>query len=234
MSDFVTHDLPVESAEGEEPLLIDANAGFYEAQPRGKSYVYVERYVQKKIFFEPLVEGTESSIRPETYLIKTTNYQDIGGGLVMFDRHYARVPDPWFDYQVVALTLAFTGGFTEGTVTINPQFDQGIKRNTSTLAKVTRRYYLESNLPTNLNFNAPQVSKPVDAVRETVVISGIIITRVVSYNPTTFIDEVIREDSVSIYQGNIYEVATFTGSFAWKGNQLVPAEFPEEVEEEEE
>jgi hypothetical protein len=223
MSDFVTHDLPVESAEGEEPLLIDANAGFYEAQPRGKSYVYVERYVQKKIFFEPLVEGTESSIRPETYLIKTTNYQDIGGGLVMFDRHYAQIPLAWFDYQVVGITTSFFRSLTT-TLTINPRFIGGSQQNTSLLAKVTRKYYLEKDLPIDLNINAPEEKRVLTPITETVNVGGIIIVREIGFEPVDFINIIVREDDVGIYQGNIYEVATFTGTFRFTGqfDQLEP------------
>jgi hypothetical protein len=221
----VTNDLPVDSAEGEEPLLIDANAGFYEAQPRGKSYVFVERYVQNKTFFAPLPEGTESSIRPKTYLIKTTNYQDMGGGLVMFDRHYAQIPLAWFDYQVVNITTAFRGGFA-GRITINPAFTHGVERNRSVLAQVTRRYYLESQIPLNLNLNAPEINRDVIAIIETTIVDGIRITQVVGYQPASFQNVVLREDDVSIYQGNIYEVATFTGNFNWNGNDFVPAEFP--------
>jgi hypothetical protein len=188
----VTNDLPVDSAEGEEPLLIDANAGFYEAQPRGKSYVFVERYVQKKVFFEPLPEGTESSIRPKTYLIKTTNYQDIGGGLVMFDRHYAQIPLEWFDYQVIAVTTAWVGGLLDSFYYVNPNFSGGVQRNTSVLAKATRRYYLEANLPTLLNINVPQQT-----------------TLGPFKGSVTFNNILVREDDVSIYQGNIYQVTTF-------------------------
>jgi hypothetical protein len=193
MSNFVTHDLPIESAEGEEPLLIDANAGFYEAQPRCKSYVFVERYVQKKTFFEPLPEGTESSIRPETYLIKTTNYQDIGGGLIMFDRHYARIPLDWFDFQVVSVTTAVDKGLLDATYIVNPFSGSG--RNTSVLAKATRRYYLESNLPTDLVINIPQFSQ-IGTVTGSIDFPSI----------------TVREDDVSIYQGNIYQVTSFNAT----------------------
>jgi hypothetical protein len=195
MSDLINYDLPIESADGEEPLLIDANAGFYETQPRGKSYVYVERYVQKKVFFAPLPEGTESSIRPETYLVKTTNYQDMGGGLVMFDRHYAQIPQSWFDYQVVAISTAWVGGLLDARYYLNPNFSGGFQRNTSVLAKVTRKYYLESNIPSDLTLTAPTLEQLGS-------FSGSV----------TFSDAIVREDDVSIYLGNIYEVAEFTAT----------------------
>ena len=193
MSDLINYDLPVESAEGEEPLLIDANAGFYETQPRGKSYVYIERYVQKKVFFTPLPEGTESSIRPQTYLVKTTNYQEMGGGLVMFDRHYAQIPQSWFDYQVVAISTAWIGRLgNNADYHVNPNFSGGFQRNTSVLAKVTRKYYLEKDIPANINLEAPNLFQ----------IGGF--SAIV-----TFTNVIVREDDVSIYLGNIYEVAEF-------------------------
>lgn len=195
MSDLINYDLPIESADGEEPLLIDGNAGFYEAQPRGKSYVYIERYVQKKVFFTPLLEGTESSIRPKTYLVKTTNYQDMGGGLVMFDRHYAQIPESWFDYQVVAVSTAWVGGLLDALYYVNPNISGGFDRNTSILAKVTRNYYLESELPSILNLEAPTYFLPGG-------FSGFQI----------FPNIIVREDDVGIYLGKIYEVAEFTGT----------------------
>jgi hypothetical protein len=195
----VTNDLPTNSAGGEQPLLIDGNAGFYETQPRGKSYVFVERYVQNKDFFAPLPEGTASSIRRETYLIKTTNYQDMGGGLVMFDRHYAQIPLVWFDYQVVAVTTTIERGLTTATYYINPSFSGGFQRTVSVLAKATRKYYLEENIPTNLNFTAPEQSRPGSFTGE-----------------EEFQNIILREDDVSIYQGNIYQVTTFEGSVTVK------------------
>lgn len=214
MSDLINYDLPVESAEGEEPLLIDANAGFYETQPRGKSYVYVERYVQKKVFFTPLPEGTESSIRPETYLVKTTNYQEMGGGLVMFDRHYAQIPQSWFDYQVVAISTAWVGLLLSAEYHVNPNFSGGFQRNTSVLAKVTRKYYLEKDIPASINLEAPNLFQ-IGGFRATV----------------TFTNVIVREDDVSIYLGNIYEVATFTGTVTVSQaiqTQPVPPPPPEE------
>jgi hypothetical protein len=119
----------------------------------------------------------------------------MGGGLVMFDRHYARIPVEWFDYQVVAVTTTIERGLTTATYYVNPSFSGGSQRTVSVLAKATRKYYLEENIPTNLNFTAPQQS------------------RLGSFSgEEEFQNIILREDDVSIYQGNIYQVTTFEGS----------------------
>ena len=100
--------MPAIAGDGNEPLLLDANAGFFEAQKRGEAYVYVERYAIKKTAYQPLPIGTPSDIRSDAYLVKETNYRDVGGGFVTFDRQFAVVPNSWFDYQQIGVSVGIS------------------------------------------------------------------------------------------------------------------------------
>lgn len=192
MSKQPTYDLPPASSNGSQPLLLDANAGNYSTLPNGGGIVFIERYAIRKPFVRRQAINTTSNIRPETYLVKETNYTDVGGGWFEFERHYAEVPASWFDFQLVAVTTAWFGGVLVADYVVNPQFSGGFQRTTSVLAKVTRNYYLKENIPTNLNLNAPQLLQ----------IGGFSDSR-------TFVDAIVRADDVSVYLGQIYEVASF-------------------------
>mgnify|MGYP003331757412 CR=1 FL=1 len=204
-------DLPIEAADGEVPLLLDANAGFYEAREKGNAYVYVEKYAINKNNYIPLKIGTANEQRPKTYLVKETNYTDIGGGFISFERHYAVVPDSWFDYQVVSYkvvknTIAqsifgqddvIIGSETlindaESTISGNEYvFRVDLNTQNTVLAKAIRKYYLEKDLSSaDLQINNRQIS-----FRGSPFIGGSLFRLV--------------PDNVQVYLGDIYEVTSF-------------------------
>lgn len=216
-------DLPFLAGNGEVPLLLDANAGFYEGQKEGQSYVYVERYAVKKTAYEPLPLGTQSEQRPDAYLVKETNYSNIGGGFITIDRHYAikpgfldqeepippgeLAPIAWFDLEAITYTRQERGaiGFPDPfQITINIESyrfpDDGnlsflvIDQKTNTvLARAARRYYRTEEL---------EALEDADNLN--------LVPRFYSFAPgTTLIQVPIAADRVRIYQGDIYEVTSF-------------------------
>lgn len=174
-------------------ILLDANARFYQAQPQGNAYVYVEKYAARKGDFTPAAIGTSADNR-DAYLVKETNYKDIGGGLVTFERHFAVIPNEWFSYeQVTYIKQGRHDWFGENPQTVyNPdEIDDGFSdfieyTNTLTrLANATRTYYLEGQF----NENDVQLETP-----------GHI-------NPSGNIK--IRPDSVRVYMAGILEVTSY-------------------------
>lgn len=133
-------------------ILLDANARFYQAQAQGDAYVYVEKYAARKGDFTPAAIGTSADSR-SAYLVKETNYTDIGGGLVTFERHFAVLPGVWFNYEQV--TFVKQGRYNRYGLDLqtvyNPEevLPAGLSdfieyTNTLTrLAKATRTYYLQ-------------------------------------------------------------------------------------------
>ena len=133
-------------------ILLDANARFYQAQAQGDAYVYVEKYAARKGDFTPAAIGTSADNR-SAYLVKETNYTDIGGGLVTFERHFAVLPGVWFSYEQV--TFVKQGRYNRYGLDLqtvyNPEevLPAGLSdfieyTNTLTrLAKATRTYYLQ-------------------------------------------------------------------------------------------
>ena len=133
-------------------ILLDANARFYQAQAQGNAYVYVEKYAARKGDFTPAAIGTSADSR-SAYLVKETNYTDIGGGLVTFERHFAVLPGVWFNYEQV--TFVKQGRYNRYGLDLqtvyNPEevLPAGLSdfieyTNTLTrLAKATRTYYLQ-------------------------------------------------------------------------------------------
>ena len=133
-------------------ILLDANARFYQAQAQGDAYVYVEKYAARKGDFTPAAIGTSADSR-SAYLVKETNYTDIGGGLVTFERHFAVLPGEWFNYEQV--TFVKQGRYNRYGLDLqtvyNPEevLPAGLSdfieyTNTLTrLAKATRTYYLQ-------------------------------------------------------------------------------------------
>lgn len=191
-------DLPSISGSGEEPLLLDANSTTYNLLPVAGGTVYVETYAQKKTNYRELAIGTPSGFRPDAYLIKEQNFRDIGGGFWAWERHYAVKPRSWFDYQLVSFSYGYRlfviiGGSNTESAYVNTRLDTFGGGTDSTIATATRTYYLKPELDAlSLNTNPPALS---------------------AETPATFTDEIIREDSLNIYAGNIYERIVYTATF---------------------
>jgi hypothetical protein len=180
------------NANGE--FLVDENAGFYYAQPQGNAHVFVEKYAVKKIDFSPGSIGGTASSR-DGYLVKETNFSDIGGGLMTFERHYAVLPTAWDGYEIVSYIEQerYEGfGGAEGQIVVNPEarpygmFNFISNSNTVTrLAKATRTYYRE------------------DGFNESIM----------DLEPVGYVDpsgEIkVRPDSFRVYMAGMFEVTSY-------------------------
>ena len=89
----VKNDLP--QTFHNEATLVDANFGFGLQDPLVPgSKIYTEKYVTQKGDYNFLPPGTMSEFHPDAQLYDETNFKDIGGGLMTFERKYAEVPPP--------------------------------------------------------------------------------------------------------------------------------------------
>ena len=184
MSKQPKYDLPVVSADGTEELLLDANFRNYSTLPSGGGIVFVEKYAVRKAFVNRQAIGTESDLRPGSYLVKETNYQDVGGGWFEFERHYSPIPESWYDYQVVNYRIDYFLFIT----TINSRDPSPNDQGRQVLAKATRTYHLESELADlSINIEAPALNPPVT-------------------------NAVIAPDGLTIHLGKIYELITYRAS----------------------
>jgi hypothetical protein len=77
-----------------QATLVDANYSFSLFDRNvPNSRVYVEKYVAKKGEYNFTPIGTASASHPDAYLFEESNFIDIGGGMVTFERKYAVVPE---------------------------------------------------------------------------------------------------------------------------------------------
>ena len=183
------------NANGE--FLVDENAGFYYAQPQGNAHVFVEKYAVKKIDFTPGEVGMSATSK-SGYLVKETNFSDIGGGLMTFNRHYAVLPDPWDGYEIVSYTQQgrVRLGVEEWQIVVNPEarpsgmFSFITYSNTvSRLAKATRSYYLESGFnDETIDFGLTGYVDPSGAIK-------------------------VRPDSFRVYMAGMFEVTSYTVTY---------------------
>ena len=174
-------------------ILLDANARFYQAQAQGDAYVYVEKYAARKGDFTPAAIGTSADSR-SAYLVKETNYTDIGGGLVTFERHFAVLPSVWFNYEQV--TFIKQGRYNWNGADIqtvyNPEeLTEGLSdfieyTNTLTrLAKATRTYYLQDGFDESVvQLETPGHINPSGGIK-------------------------VRPDSVRVFMAGILEVTSY-------------------------
>lgn len=92
--------------------LLDKDFSFYQLQDEGDAFVYVEKYLVKKDIYTPRPLGYTRQDRPNCFLIKEVNFDDVGGGFATIQRHFARRPNSWFDYEKQdALLYDSTGGY---------------------------------------------------------------------------------------------------------------------------
>ena len=88
----VTHDLPVDFFD--QANLLDANFGFGLIDTNiPTSKFFVEKYAAKKGDYTFLPIGTPSENHPQAVLYEESNFRDIGGGLMTFERKYAQIPE---------------------------------------------------------------------------------------------------------------------------------------------
>lgn len=183
------HDLPSNAADGSVPILLDGSASFSIPVPQGAGYMWTERYAQKKESFRPEPIGSLSSIRPNFYLVKEQNFQDIGAGFFEFDRLFANIPDTWSETQQFAFNytaerfVITIGGSGSGVETF--QTSKSVQVST----RVTHTYQI--GYPGNQE--AISLSDPI-------YLSGFAVPAGTN----------VRPPEVNVYMGNIYEIKTFT------------------------
>ena len=200
-------------------LLLDANFSVYQPRDVSDGVVYVEKHLVRKGKFVPIEKIDEdgnlitSSTHTNAYLVDETNFQDIGGGLQTFERHYATIPSSWYDFQEVSYRTVYWGAINWRTRQKFGGASWHTQRNV--LAKANRYYFLESELPANIvpendnqailyasDFTKIYAQEP----------EGRLGYRWENYtpdanNPTTV---VIAPDRVQKYMGHIYEFIRYT------------------------
>ena len=155
------------------PVLIDPDHSTYQLQTQGNSQVYVEKYIILKKNYRPFLAaklGSQTRRRMGCVLIKEDGFTDIGGGYASFLRHYARIPDSWFDYENVNVNFYFNGGSLAFTKKVGINYDYGCSstpvgfsecgfalyyenRNFTLRAKATRYYLDQATLEKYINNN---------------------------------------------------------------------------------
>tara|TARA_R110002074_G_scaffold171517_1_gene333866 strand:- start:659 stop:1420 length:762 start_codon:yes stop_codon:yes gene_type:complete len=185
--------------------LLDANYSFSlldEKVPNSK--VFSELYVTKKGDYDFLRIGTRSDYHNSSYLYQETGFKDIGGGLMTFERRYARMPDSSFAVESISVPVGRvyiygTDDSPSGVKSvIGPKLSSG--RSYLTVDGVLRQVYIyqpqSENLPVQVTtkYYAADISGVGDG--------GISFGN--SSNIATFLPEVVR-DAVSVrytYWGN--------------------------------
>ena len=135
-------------------LLLDAKYKVYQPRDISDGVVYVEKYlIRKGKFVETkridAITGnlTASETHTNAFLVDETNFQDVGGGLQTFERHYATIPSSWYDFEEVSYRTVYWGAINYRTRTFGGA-TWHTQRNV--LAKATRYYFTETQIPTNI------------------------------------------------------------------------------------
>lgn len=146
----IVNDLPAKYIGGADRL--DANFRTYFLQEKGNAIVNVEKWTAKKVDYQPSTLGRARG-RPHLnqYLIKEDSFTDIGGGRMTFLKHYAQIPEPWFDYEQKT-TKYFQGSVVSGINYDSKYGKYGFPhtayavRNVPFLAKATRYYVTKTTM----------------------------------------------------------------------------------------
>lgn len=102
--------------------LLDSNYSFSLLDPNiPDSKIFTELYVTKKGEYDFLEIGTRSDYHNSAYLYQETNFKDIGGGLMTFERKYARIPDSSYTVQTVSVPVGRLIAMTQQTPPLTSQ-----------------------------------------------------------------------------------------------------------------
>ncbi len=213
-------DLPESFLEDENAVLIlDENANFYKPQMEHDGVVFVEKCLVRKGKYipTPLSNPNGSLIAKsnvfDAFLVKETNFQDIGGGMETFEKHYATFPTIWFDYQQLSYRALWNGK-------INYRAKSGggdaWDKTRNTEAKATHYYFDRKSVPT---IPVPEGYDVGETFRNN-------FTRTYTIAPESRIGGnwennlgtigktvVIAPDKISNYMGEIYELVRYTFTF---------------------
>jgi hypothetical protein len=207
------YDLPKTFTENGDPIVLDSFHNIYKPRQETEAVVYVEKLCGFKNAIVPLKLGTKKSDR-SAFLVKEGNYTNLDGNLVTFERHYAEVPPTYVDYEITSYRVLWNG-----TVNFRTRTGSGSQwdRTRRTLAKVTKRYFLESQnahsipvLPTDF---VPESDDAGTDFRDdfTKIFTIAPESRGANrYRGASPQKRVIAPDRIEIYLGNIYELSRFT------------------------
>ena len=132
-------------------LVLDANFNFYKPRMEHDGVVFVERCLVRKGKYvpTPLSDSsgnlTAKKSNSNAFLVKETNFSDVGGGLQTFERHYATIPTTWYQYEQVSYRTLWWGA-------INYRSSSGggnsWDKTRTTSAQAYYYYFTKNELPT--------------------------------------------------------------------------------------
>jgi len=204
----IKYDLPFESNNGNDPLLLDASASFSILTEQGEGYVWTERMAQNKNSYTPLTKNTESTIHKGYYLVKEQNFQDQGNGMFVWDRLYANIPSTWSAYEVInipvirAFSTQLVGEETESRLRFIGLNPQAISPNGSIQigVRVERSYALEPTLASlSIEGEVEEIYSPLLSENDTFAVSN--------YEARPAVAEP--------YVGDIYEIRKYLLTYTW-------------------
>ena len=136
-------------------IIVDASFNAYKPRREHDGIVFVQKCLVRKGQYvrEPLHyidENGEEQLTThptisDAFLVKETNFTDVGGGLQTFEKHYATFPTTWYEFEEVTYQTAYYGVINyrgrggEGA-------DWSAARNV--LAKADNYYFKKSDVPT--------------------------------------------------------------------------------------
>lgn len=200
-------------------IVLDENFNFYKPQMEHDGVVFVEKCLVRKGKYipTPLSDSSGSPVtksnKSNAFLVKETNFQDVGGGLEMFEKHYATFPTIWFDYEQVSYRALWNGK-------INYRSKSGggdaWDKTRNTQAKATHYYFSKNTVPT---IPVPEGSENGETFLND-------FTKTFTFAPESTVGGnwennlgtigktvVIAPDKISIYMGEIYELVRYTFTF---------------------
>lgn len=149
-------DLPKDFLESESSIIIvDPNFNTYKPQREHDGIVFVQKclvrkgqYIREALHYiddAGKEQLTAHPTKPNAFLVKETNFQDIGGGLQTFERHYATFPTTWYEFEEVSYQTAYYG-----VINYRGKAGEGADWSISrkVLAQATHYYFKKSDIPT--------------------------------------------------------------------------------------
>lgn len=191
-------------------IVLDFNRNVYKPQVEHDGLVFVEKCLVRKGKYNPTALLTPSSVRANAFLVDEVNFQDVGGGLQIFERHYATMPTTWFDYTQVSYRTLWWGA-------LNYRSPSGggdsWDKTRASAAKATHYYFKKSDVP---SIPVPDTeTNGQDFVTD--------LTKTYTMYPQSrfgrrFEDSIgrigqtiaIAPDRISVYMGDIYELVRYT------------------------
>ena len=219
-----TEDYPdIFAASEDNIIVIDPHFNAYQPSKEHNGVVFVEKcLVRKGKYVRTELSDPDTGAlerKPsgdiDAFLVKETNFTDIGGGLQTFERHYATIPSVWYEYEEVTYSTSYTGK-------INYRLKSGTgaawSRSRSVLAKATH-YYNRKSLVPNDRFPDTRTAGT-DFVNDFTKFFNIAPQSSLGRNWENYtvpefpvFETVIAADKIIPYMGEIYEFIRYTIEF---------------------